>query len=1336
MSNRAEANLTALIESTEDQIWAVDLDFALLTFNRATQRSVERNYGVQAAVGMRHTDLLPPERAAIWPPLFERALSEGPFRTELPFPNGRTLEMSFNPIVVDGKTTGISVFGKDITERKKAETALNEAEKKFRAIFDEALEGMFQTSPEGRLISANPALARMLGYDSPQELISLAGNVAQDVWVDPNERAMMLRQTEESGAARNFECRLKRKNKTIVWASLNARRVCGADGRLLYLEGFIEDIAERKRAVQALAESEVRFRTFFEESRSVMLLLEAASGEIVAANRAASAFYGYPQEQLVGMYTSQINTPPPEELALDRLSALNKERGFFTYRNRLASGEERDVEVYSSPFVVNGKPLLFAIVHDITERKRAEAALRASEEILRESQSIAGLGSYVLDIRTGVWSGTEVLDAIFGIGKEYGRTIEGWTGLIHPGDQAMMAAYFTGEVVALGKPFDKEYRIVRQADRSVRWVHGLGRLDFDAQGKPVRMRGTIKDITEHKQAEKRLRDSEERYRATFEQAAVGIAHATFEGRLLRCNARFAEIVGYPQEEVPGLTLQQITAPEDIEATLRTLRKMSLEAIENAAWEKRYVRKDGSLIWVKVTVSAQRDAEGRVMHSIAVVEDIGARKAAEERLAATQEALRKSEERHRIAFQTSSNAVAIVRLDDGMYLDANQAFLETTGFDSGEVIGRTARDLNIYAGQDDFQDIAESLRKNSVFRGEIQIRKRNGDFVWGLMAASVFQHDGVACALTVTQDITGSKAAVERLASAQEALRVSEERYRTAFQTSLDGIDIDRLSDGTYIECNKAFLDITGYEREEVIGRTAQELRIWADDRNRHKLVEILRQNASCRDLEVQFRKKSGEVFWVLISASLMDLDGVPCVLSMTRDISNAKAAEDKIRNLAFYDSLTGLPNRRLLLERLRQSLTDSASDLRMQALLLVDLDNFKTLNETLGHQTGDLLLQEAAQRLLACIGDGGTVARLGGDEFLIMLEERSATAEEAAAMARETAEMLIADLSQPYLLAGHACRSTASIGVTVFGDNPDNVDEILQKADIALDQAKMAGRNALRFFVPALQEAVNARAALDVDLRQAIRSNQFELYFQPQVNRNRLIGAEALIRWNHPKRGLLYPGAFIPQAEENGLILPLGDLVLDAACVQIAAWKDRLEQAQIAIAVNISARQFRQPGFVEDVLAALDRAGANPRNLELELTESILVDDIEDIISKMSILKSHGLKFSLDDFGTGYSSLAYLKRLPLDQLKIDRSFVKDILVDASSGAIAQTILSLSRAMGLPVIAEGVETDEQRVYLARLGCHSFQGYLFSHPLPVREFESRWLASLSGAGLAVH
>ena len=448
-----------------------------------------------------------------------------------------------------------------------------------------------------------------------------------------------------------------------------------------------------------------------------------------------------------------------------------------------------------------------------------------------------------------------------------------------------------------------------------------------------------------------------------------------------------------------------------------------------------------------------------------------------------------------------------------------------------------------------------------------------------------------------------------------------------------------------------------------------------------------------------------------------------------RELRQLQAAHDEIRNLAFFDPLTSLPNRRLLLDRLQQTLAASVRSKRKRALLFVDLDDFKTLNDTLGHHIGDLLLQEVARRILASIREADTVARLGGDEFVVLLQDLSEQREDAGAQAKIVAEKILATIHQPYLLDGRECRSSSSIGITIFGAAHDTTNEVLQQADIAMYQAKAAGRNTLHFFAPALQTAVNARAEMEDDLRQAIKTSDFRLYYQVQVERGAVIGAEGLIRWKHPKRGFLPPDEFIPLAEQTGLIVPLGDWVLETACKQIAAWALQKNTAHLTVAVNISARQLLNPDFVTNVLMTLERTGANPRNLKLELTESMFVDDLEDVVGKMRELKAHGLRFSLDDFGMGYSSLGYLRRLPLDQLKIDQEFVRDILMDASSCAIAQSIISLSQAMGLSVIAEGVETVGQRDFLARLGCESFQGYLFGAPVPVEEFQ----VLLSGAAV---
>ncbi|SHH24018.1 bifunctional diguanylate cyclase/phosphodiesterase [Massilia sp. CF038] len=439
------------------------------------------------------------------------------------------------------------------------------------------------------------------------------------------------------------------------------------------------------------------------------------------------------------------------------------------------------------------------------------------------------------------------------------------------------------------------------------------------------------------------------------------------------------------------------------------------------------------------------------------------------------------------------------------------------------------------------------------------------------------------------------------------------------------------------------------------------------------------------------------------------------------------ATEEEIRSLAFYDALTRLPNRRMLVERLRHAMLASARSGRTGALLFIDLDNFKTLNDTRGHDMGDLLLQQVSQRLLGCVREGDTVSRLGGDEFVVMLEALAQAVPEAAAQAEAIGRKILTALAVPYELAGQRHQSTSSIGITLFVGSEHRIDELMKRADLAMYEAKTAGRNTLRFFDPHMQTVVSARAALEHDLREGLQLGQFELYYQSQRDMNgRITGAEALLRWTHPERGLVPPNDFIPLTEDTGLIIPLGRWVLETACTQLAAWGREEQAAHLSVAVNISVRQFRQNDFVEQVLLALASSGADPRHLKLELTESLLMDDVEAIIEKMTTLKRHGVCFSLDDFGTGYSSLSYLKRLPLDQLKIDRSFVRDVTVDANDAAIASTIVALAHHMGLDVIAEGVETAAQADFLISVGCCAFQGYLYGPPVPVAQFEQMLLS----------
>jgi diguanylate cyclase (GGDEF)-like protein/PAS domain S-box-containing protein len=522
--------------------------------------------------------------------------------------------------------------------------------------------------------------------------------------------------------------------------------------------------------------------------------------------------------------------------------------------------------------------------------------------------------------------------------------------------------------------------------------------------------------------------------------------------------------------------------------------------------------------------------------------------------------------------------------------------------------------------------------------------------------------------------------------------------------------------------NKGAERLYGWGPDEVIGHSAEML-LYADAAAFHDNTRKVLEQGEWSGEIVQQRKDGStlivEAHWTL----LRDEQQAPeAILAINTDITERKAAEREIHHLAFFDHLTGLPNRQLLRDRLQHALAMEARNQQVGALLFIDVDNFKTLNDTLGHAIGDLLLQQIALRLQSCLRRGDTLARLGGDEFVIVLENLAATPDEAAALATGVGEKILASFAPAFQLAGYGHHCTSSIGVTLFNDQPATLDELLQRADLAMYQAKAHGRNALRFFDPAMQAVVAARAELEADLRAALQQQTFELHYQAQVDSlGRICGAEALLRWHHPERGWIAPASFIPLAEETGLILPIGQRVLETACAQLVAWAALPHMDALSVSVNVSARQFRQPDFVDQVLQVIDRSGVDPQRLKLELTESLLVDNMEETIVKMGALKARGIGFSLDDFGTGYSSLAYLKRLPLDEIKIDQSFVRDVLSDPNDASIAHSILALGQSLNLAVVAEGVETEAQHAFLADHGCQAYQGFLFNKPQPPAIFE---------------
>ena len=526
--------------------------------------------------------------------------------------------------------------------------------------------------------------------------------------------------------------------------------------------------------------------------------------------------------------------------------------------------------------------------------------------------------------------------------------------------------------------------------------------------------------------------------------------------------------------------------------------------------------------------------------------------------------------------------------------------------------------------------------------------------------------------------------------------------------------------------NKAFADMTGYSADEVIGKNPDEvLHSGRHDQDFYAALWESISNTGAWEGEIWHRRKNGEIYpdYLTITAVKDANEIVTHYVGTHTDITLRKAAAEEIEHLAFYDPLTKLPNRRLLQDRLKSALASSHRSGRKGALLFIDLDNFKTLNDSLGHDMGDLLLQQVAERLSSCLREDDTVARLGGDEFVVMLLDLSEQSLEAAKQAEITGNKIRTILNQPYKLATHDYISTPSIGATLFSGHERTVDELLKNADIAMYQVKTSGRNAFRFFDRQMQEAINFRFSLEDDLRKALESQQFHLCYQLQVDSAyHPLGAEALIRWIHSERGLISPAEFIPLAEETGLILPIGQWVMEAACAQLKVWQQSPLTDGLVLSVNVSIKQFFQANFVTEVLAVIQHHAIDPMLLKLELTESVLAKNIKDTIATMNILGKIGVQFSLDNFGTGYSSLQYIKRPPFNQLKIDQSFIRDIADDSDDLAIVRTIIAMAENLNMNVIAEGVESEEQRQFLLNNGCTNYQGYLFSKPVPITQFEA--------------
>jgi diguanylate cyclase (GGDEF)-like protein/PAS domain S-box-containing protein len=949
--------------------------------------------------------------------------------------------------------------------------------------------------------------------------------------------------------------------------------------------------------------------------------------------------------------------------------------------------------------------LFFAVSRADRAAVKWQKSIADSEAQLRESQLIAGLGSYVLDIRTGSWQSSEVLDQLFGIDDTYAHTVEGWRALLHPDERAMMIDYLNKEVIGQRQAFDKEFRIIRHNDQAERWVHGLGKLELDVQGRPVGMHGTLQDITERKRIEQRLLYSKTLLRQAQSLAAIGSWQINMARNELTWSDETYRIFNLPV----GTPLNYANFLDCVHPADRELVDSAWQAtLMGAPYRIQHrVVVDGETRWVEERAQLDFDALGNLSMGTGSVQDITDQKLANI-------ALQESD-------QHLNQAQAIAHMGSWIYDLAGKLKWSDELYRIFGVCAKTF-DLNVenfislihpedqvamqvwisacISGQQ-----PDALEFRCIWPdGTIRYIKGQGQLI--------FDADGKLSYVSGTAlNITERK----RIETEFRIAAVSFEAHEAIMITD---------ADSNIVRVNRAFSEITGYSEQDVLGVNPRFMSSGRHDRSFYvELWQQLRYTGFWTG-EIWDKRKNGQVYpkWLTITAVKNEQQQTTHYVAIFSDITERKRVEEEIYNLAFYDALTKLPNRRLFLDRFHAALATSARHNDYGAVLFIDLDRFKALNDTLGHDYGDLLLIEVGVRIKYCIREMDTVARFGGDEFVVLIEAISDDSDDAMHKGALVAEKIREALALPYLLKEHEYHSSPSIGITLYHGNDESMEKLIEHADMAMYQAKSSGRNAVHFFDPVMQHNVVTHDALEHDLHHALTLQQLHLHYQIQVdNDNRPLGAEALLRWIHPERGMIMPGQFLPVAEEGTLIIDIGRWVLQTACRQLASWSRNDKTRDLTLTVNISAKQFAQPDFVHEVGDILKGQQANPARLKLDLSERLALTDINSTMEKIHALKNLGVRLSMDNFATVYSSLSYLKQLSSDQLKIHQEFVRGITLEGNDAQLVQTIIDLAKSLELGVFAEGVETEEQKAFLEKYDCNAYQGYLFGRPVSIEEFE---------------
>ncbi|MNF35414.1 Phytochrome-like protein cph2 [compost metagenome] len=1134
--------------------------------------------------------------------------------------------------------------------------------------------------------------------------------------IPEDDRGEVLRLFREVLAGRQAERAMRHRIRwpdgSLHWLEISGSLQPEADGRRRMI-GVIRDVTLQQQRAQELVSSQQRYSSLFHLSPDVVLLVRLTDSLIVEANQHFEDVLGWPAAETIGHTTLELGI----WVDLEQREWLHR----HTRGNTAPVSQEVKLRtraggmlygVLSSQYIeLEGQPHLISTFLDTTERKRAENALRKSEEKFAKAFRSTPEAVVITDRASG-----RFIEINAGFERQFGWSKDETIGRssldLGIWEDPRQRQAMLDILQQVGSLSELEVNLrYRDGSRGICLLYGE-EIELDGHTCLVL---TARDITRQRAQDQALKESQERLNLALESADLGtwdwhIANATLYG-----SARASALHGLAKEPFEGEFRDFfVCVPEEDRQSMRRAYQELLEGRGNeyqVTYRTRFA--DGEVHYLESTAKLYRDELGRPLRMTGILMDISERVRREQRLAA-------SEEKFVTLFQASPDPICVSRIRDGVFIEVNPSFSHVFGWQPEQIVGRSGPEVNFWAEPEQRTRLfSELLRDQGLDNVEARFLTRDGRLLTCVVSSRFIRVERQLCITTTFRDITARQ-------QAEAALKASQEKFAKAFHSSPDAITITERDTGRYIEVNDGFCRLTGYRPEDVLGRTAGEMNIWARPAERDQLIELIARNGRVHHLEMLGQHRDGSQKVVEVSVEQIELDGTPCLLLTARDISALKDAQAQIQHLAYHDPLTNLPNRALLTDRLTQQIALLQRHEMRGALLFLDLDHFKHINDSLGHPLGDAVLKMVTARLEASVRLEDTVARLGGDEFVVLLTGLEGKRSEITRQVRMIADKLRKLLAEPMLLEGHRLQVTPSIGIALIPDHGASPADLLKRADIALYRAKDSGRNAIQLFRSTMQDAASERLRLESDLRMALARGEFELHFQPQVDarNNRVIGAEALLRWQHPTLGPQSPGQFIQVLEESGLILDVGAWVLAEAChvcEQLVA-EELVEAKGFSLCVNISPRQFRQSDFVERVERSLQRSRLPAQMLKLEITEGIVIQNLDDTIGKMRRLKKLGLSFAMDDFGTGYSSLTYLKRLPVDALKIDQSFVRDATQDPNDAEIIRAIVAMARSLGLEMIAEGVEREEQLAFLEQQGCHLYQGYLYSKPLPLAEFRA--------------